>query len=144
VLWEVVEQVSDAPPCCFVCSFGGFAHEVFELGEYLLDGVQIGTVGRQEQQVCADAPDCVANGGALVAGEIVHDHNVACREGRDEALFDITLEAVAIDRLIQNAQCIDPVSPRSRPKPDVPCLRWFPDSGRGSLAYMVGGVKNKK
>jgi hypothetical protein len=65
---------------------------------------------------CADAPDSVANGGALVAGEIVHDDDIACRERWDEALLDIIEEAVAVDRLIQNARCIDPVAPQSGEK----------------------------
>jgi hypothetical protein len=35
---------------CFVSSLGGFAHEVFELGEDLFDRIEVGAVGRQEQQ----------------------------------------------------------------------------------------------
>ena len=89
--------------CCF-------AHEVFELGEDLLDGVQIGAVRWQEQQSSADAADCATNGRPLVAGEIVHDHDIARRERRDEALLDIIKEAVAVDGLIQDARRIDPVA----------------------------------
>ena len=59
-------------------SVGSFAHQMLELGKDLLDGIQVGAVGRQEQQVCADAPDCVADCGPLVAGEIVHDDDIAC------------------------------------------------------------------
>ena len=63
MFWEVVEQIFDAPPRCFMGSFGGFAHQMFELGKDLLDGVQIGALGRQEQQARANAPDYVADGG---------------------------------------------------------------------------------
>jgi len=31
-------------------AFGGFAHEVLELGEDLLDGIEIGAVGRKEHK----------------------------------------------------------------------------------------------
>lgn len=107
---EVVEQVSDAPPRCFMGSFGGFAHQMFELGKDLLDGVQVGAVRRQEQEPCADASDGATDGWPLVAGEIVHDHDIACRECREEALLNIIEEAVAVDGLIQYARCVDPVT----------------------------------
>ena len=38
-------------------AFGGFAHEVLELGEDLLDGIEIGAVGRQEHKARPCAPD---------------------------------------------------------------------------------------
>jgi hypothetical protein len=44
---------------------------VFELGEDLLDRVEIGTVWRQEEEFGADAADGLANGLSLVAAEIV-------------------------------------------------------------------------
>ena len=59
-------------------SLGGFAHEMFELGEDLLDGVQIRAVRRQEQKPCAFASNGVTDSRLFVAGEIVHDDNVAC------------------------------------------------------------------
>ena len=74
MFWEVVEQVSDAPPSCFMCSLDCFAHEMFELGEDLLDGVQVGAIRRQEQEARADASDGAADGRPFVAGEIIHDH----------------------------------------------------------------------
>lgn len=76
----------------------------------LLDRVQVGTVGRQEQEPCADAPDGAANCGTLMAGEIIHDHHITCRECRDETLLDIAGEAVAVDRLIHDTRRIDPVA----------------------------------
>lgn len=91
-------------------SLGGFAHEMFEFSEDLLNGVQVGAVGRKEQQACTDAPDGASNSRPLVAGEIVHDHHIACRERWDEALFNVILEAVAVDRLIHDAGRVDPVT----------------------------------
>jgi hypothetical protein len=51
-----------------LCSaFGGFSEQVLELGEDLLDRVQVGRVGREEQQSCTGGADGLADGGPLVA-----------------------------------------------------------------------------
>ena len=55
---------------------------------------------------CADEVSC---GLALVAPRVVGDHDVAGREGRDEALRDPGGEAVAVDRPIQHEGCHDAV-----------------------------------
>ncbi len=47
---EEIEQVADASPDGLDGAFVGFAELALELGEDLFDRVQIGTVGRQEQQ----------------------------------------------------------------------------------------------
>ena len=111
---EAVEQGADTPPCGFGGSLCGFAHQVFEFGEDLLDGVQIGAIWRQEQQPCADAADGRTDGRPLVAAQIVHDDNVACPERGQEELFDIIEEARRVDRLIENAGRIDPVATQGR------------------------------
>jgi hypothetical protein len=87
---------------------------VFELGEDLLDGVQVWRVWWQEQQARADAADCCADGRPLVAGEIIHDHDVARRERGYEELFDILKEARPVDRLIEDTGSIDPVAAQGR------------------------------
>ena len=91
-------------------SFGGFAHEVFELGEDLLDRIEIGAVRRQEEEPRADAADCGANRRFLVARQIVHDDDVARRQGRHEALLDVIGEGLSVDRLVEHARRIDPVA----------------------------------
>jgi len=45
---------ADAAPSVFDGPLGGFAHSVFELGEDLLDRIEIGAVGRQEEHPRAD------------------------------------------------------------------------------------------
>ena len=95
-------------------SFGGFSHQVLELGEDLFDRIEVGTVGRQEQQPRTDAADRVADGGALVARQVVHDDNVAGRERRHEALLDIVGEALTVDRLVEHARGVDPVTAKCR------------------------------
>jgi hypothetical protein len=46
-------------------SFGGTSHAGLELGEQLLDWIEIWTVGRQEEEPCASSPDDVADDLAL-------------------------------------------------------------------------------
>jgi hypothetical protein len=74
---------------------------VLELGEHLLDRVEVWTVRGQEQEPCA----VTANGGAdcmtFVAAEIVDDDDVAGLERGEEELLDIEMEAFAIDRPIK-------------------------------------------
>jgi hypothetical protein len=48
-----------------------------ELREDLLDRIEVGAVGRQEDHVRASAPDRGASGLGLVAAQVVHDHDIA-------------------------------------------------------------------
>lgn len=95
-------------------SLGGLAHEVLELGEDLLDWVEVGAIGRQEQELGTGAADRLANGGPFVAGEVIHDDDIAGRERRHEALLDIVGEALAVDRLVEHARRVDPVVAKRR------------------------------
>jgi len=45
-----------------------------------------------------------ANGAALMAAEVVHDDDVAWRQNREEKLLDISQEACAIDRSVDDAR----------------------------------------
>jgi len=83
---------------------------MFELGEDLLDRVEVGAVWRQEQQARAGASDRLADGGPLVAAQIIHDDDVARFECRDQELLDVIGEALAVDRLVEHAWCVDPVA----------------------------------
>lgn len=90
-----------------------FQNQVLQLGEYLLDPFQIRAVGRQEQQMRAGSPDCLAHRLAFVAGEVVEDDDVACGQGRNENLLDVDLEALAVDRAIEHPRGHDPIVPES-------------------------------
>lgn len=74
---EEIEQCADAFPCCLDRALGGLAQKQLEFGEDLFDRIEIGTVGRQEQQLGASRPDRPSHGLTLVAAEIVHDDDVA-------------------------------------------------------------------
>jgi len=68
-----------------------------ELGEDLLDRIEVWTVGRQEEQMRSFGANGVAGRLAFVATEIVEDNDFApCQRGRQH-LFDIKREQLAID-----------------------------------------------
>ena len=108
--WECIEQGTDAAPCCFDGSFCSLSHEMFELGKDLLNRIEVGAVGRQEQQPGTSGPDRGANGWFLVAGEIVHDDDVSGHECWAELFFDPCGEAGGVDRLIEHEGRIDPIA----------------------------------
>ena len=91
-------------------SLCGFAHEMLELGEDLLDRIEVWAIRRQEQQLGPDTADCLADRGSLVAAQVVHDDDVAGRECGQQELFDVVGEALAVDRLVEHARGIDPVA----------------------------------
>lgn len=95
-------------------SFSGLTHEVLELCKNLFDGVQVRRVGREEQQPGSNAADGLTDSRAFVTAQIVHDDDVAGREGRDKELLDIVDEALPVDRLVEDAWGVDPVAPESR------------------------------
>ena len=86
---------------------------MLELGEHLLDRVEVGAAGRKEQQAGARASDRRAHRFGLVAAEIVHDDDVAAAERRNQLGFDIGLEGGAGDRSVRNPRGVDPVLPQS-------------------------------
>ncbi len=74
---EEIEQFADPSPGGLDAAGLGFSHEVLELCEDLLDRVQVGAVGRQEDEVRASGSDGGPRGLALVAAQVVHDDDVA-------------------------------------------------------------------
>ena len=100
------------PPCLVDGSFLSGPHPVFDLGEGLLDGVEVGGVGRQIPEPCTGRPDHLPDGGRLMRAEVVHDNDVAGLEHRHELLLDIGPEALAIDRPVENAWRGEAVEPQ--------------------------------
>ena len=80
---------------------GNLTQQVLELGKDLFDGVQVGRIFRQEDQLGAGRADEPANDFTLVAAEIVHDDDVAGMKRGDEDLFDIGPEALPVDRTVE-------------------------------------------
>lgn len=96
-----------------------------ELGEGLLDRIEIGRVRWQVEQIGAGRLYGLSNAGYLVAGQVVHDDDIAGLEAWGENLLGIGLEGGAVHRPVEHhggaqaaqAQAGDeggrlPVSPR--------------------------------
>lgn len=81
---EAVEEVADAPPGGLHGALGGLAKEVLQLREDLLNRVQVGAVGREVEEFRARRAERGPDGGTFVAPEVVHDNDVAAREGGRE------------------------------------------------------------
>lgn len=107
--FELVEQFSDDVfefrdgPC------GGGPEQGFELGEDLLDRIEVGTVGRQVDKFGTDRLDGFADTTDFVAGEIVHDHQVAGTKRGDKLLLDIGPKHVAVHRSIHHQRRRDTI-----------------------------------
>lgn len=91
-------------------SGSSFAEQGLELGEELLDWIEIGTVGRQVEECCAGPFDGGAHRATLVGAEIVHDDDVAGHQGRDKELLDVGLERQPVDRAVDHAGSSDGVA----------------------------------
>jgi hypothetical protein len=104
-----LQESADAFPGGFDGSLGGFAEQGLEFGEDLLDRIEVGTVGRQEEQLGADGPYRAPNGSAFVAAEIIDDDDVAWLKGRNQELLDIGQEALTIDRPVDHTGRIDAI-----------------------------------
>jgi len=81
-----------------------------QLGEDLLDGVQVWAVGRQEDQVRAGFSDGLADGLSPLAVEVVHDHHIAGMERGEEHLLDVGPEPRTIDRAVEDEGRVDAIA----------------------------------
>src|SRR6185312_3300574 len=80
---------------------------------------------RQEEEFGAGAAYRLAHGLPFVAAQIVHDDDVARREGWNEELFDIGQEASPIDGAVDDAGRLDPVtSERCKERECSPVPMW--------------------
>ena len=106
---EFGDELADAVPEGVAGPFGVFAEPGFQLREELFDGVQVGAVRRQ---VGLGATDGFADAGVGVAAEIVHHHEVAGRQRRDELLWDVRQEQLAVQRAVDHQRS----GPAGRPQ----------------------------
>ena len=67
-----------------------------ELGEGVLDRVEVGTVWRQEHKLRTGLFDRIADSGGFVGRQIVHHDDVDLRQGRDQNLLNTGEEHVAV------------------------------------------------
>ena len=78
---EGVESRGDGVPKGLDGAGGGLSEQGFELGEDLLDRVQIRAVGRKIHQRRSHVFDRFADAGHFVAGQVVHDDDVVLLQG---------------------------------------------------------------
>src|SRR5258707_3098032 len=106
---EGCEGLTDCGPVGVDGWCGGFAQQVLEFGEYLLDRVQVGRIFRQKEELCANRADECPHDFTFVAAEIVHDDDVTGLQGREQNLLDVNCEALTVDRAIENPWGLDPI-----------------------------------
>lgn len=124
---ETIYENGDGLPQLIDGPCGGLSQVRFELGEGLLDRIEIGRVGRQVEQVGAGRLYGFTNTGDFVAGQVVHDDDIAGLEAGGKNLLGIGLEGGAVHGPVQHhggtqaaqAQAGDeggclPMSPRRR------------------------------
>ena len=99
---DLGEDFSNRCDQSFDGSGGGLSQQGFELGEELLDRIEVGTVGRQVAQLGACGFDRFADAGDLVACKVIHHHDIARLKDRDDELFDISAKAFPIHRSVQH------------------------------------------
>src|SRR5215813_15025418 len=87
---------------------------MLELGKDLLDRVQVGRVFRQEKQLGAGRADQPANGLTSVTAKIIDDDDVAGTKCGEQHLVEIDLEALAVDRPLDQPWCLDPIMAQRR------------------------------
>ena len=71
------ENLGDAIDDAIFGSGIGLSQQGFEFGEDLFDGIEVGGIGRQEDKPRTGMADCGSDGVALMAAQIVDDHDVA-------------------------------------------------------------------
>jgi hypothetical protein len=117
------------------------AQPMFDLGEDLLDRIEVRRVGRQEREPGAGRKDRGPYRPGTMAAEVVEDDNVAGTQLGHQELLDIGAEDSAIDRAIDDARrgeriglsAARNVSVRQRPSGAKPFSLWPLMPSRGSV-----------
>lgn len=92
------------------------SHPMFDLGEGLLDRVEVRGIGRKEPETSTSLTDDLPDGIRLVRAEIVHDDDISRLEGWHQLLLDIGTEALPVDRPVKHARGGQTVTAKSAEK----------------------------
>src|SRR5215213_597205 len=111
---KVVEQGADGLPESIVSSCSGLPEQSLELGEELLDWVEIRGIGREVKHAGPDRPDRLLDPDDLVNSQVVHHHNVVWFQFRREHLRDVGAERLPGHGPIEHKRCKDPARPQAR------------------------------
>ncbi len=111
-LWgEEVADFADGAPEGVDGSDRPGSEERLEFGEGHLDRIEVGTIGRQEQEPCAFGEDGFLCRWAFVSRQIVGDDDVARPEGRDQLRLDIGLEDAPVHGRVDHERGGERVAP---------------------------------
>lgn len=122
---ELVEDGTAEFPELVDGSLGTVAEQLFELRERQFDWIQIRRIRGQVAQLGAGRLDGFAYSSDLVAGEIVHHHDVASFQDRHQMLFDPGSEQLAVDAAFDREWSDKPLGPQGAQK-----SRRLPTSAR--------------
>ena len=92
---EAVEERPDGGPERVFGPRGSFPEQRLQLGEELLDRVQVRRVGWEVEHAGPHGPDRLLDPGHLVSGQIVHHNDIVRFEFRREHLSDVGAERLA-------------------------------------------------
>ena len=87
---------------------------MLDLGEDLLDRIEVRRVGRQERELGAGGEDRIAYRSRTMAAEIVENDDVARAQFRDEELLDVGAEDDPVDRTVDDARRGERIGSESR------------------------------
>src|SRR4051812_26981777 len=88
---EDLDEAPDGGPKALNGPLGGFAKQSFEFCKRVLDGVEVGRVGRKIEQPRTGRLDHLPDPRALVAGQVVQDHDVARPPGATHETLSLRL-----------------------------------------------------
>jgi hypothetical protein len=99
---EAFQELADSTFKPFDGSLGGGPQERLEFGERQFDGIEVGTVGRQIDELGAYAFDRFADAGHFVSGQIIHHDEVARLERRRQLLLDVAEKHRPVHRAVDD------------------------------------------
>src|SRR5271169_1329983 len=99
---DVVEHPLHIVPQFLDAAVFGAAQQLLELGERQLNRIQIRTVRRQVEHARPSSLNHLCNASALMAGEVVHHHNVTWLESPNQYLLHESLKHIPVDGSIDS------------------------------------------
>jgi len=94
------------------CVGGDLAQDSLELGEHLLDRVEVGTICGKVDQNCTACFDGFLHVGDLVNRDIVHEHDVTSFQRGSQDLFDIGAKGFSVHCTFEHERCGHAVVPQ--------------------------------
>lgn len=83
-------------------SHGSTSKQGLEFGEGQFDGIEVGAVGRQIDELRPDRFDGFSYAGHFVGRQVIHNHRVSGAKRSHELLLDVGAEDGSVDRPIDD------------------------------------------